>query len=88
MLRKVNGMSASGSIADIAGRILIGQTSTSYVISRQMSEAARLREDAVKCRRQAEIATDLLTMTRLTMLANEYDAKAKKIEDAIILPKR
>ncbi len=53
-----------------------------------MSEAARLREDAIKCRRQAETATDLLTMTRLTLLANEYDAKAKKIDDAIILPKK
>ena len=53
-----------------------------------MSEAQRLREDAIKCRRQAETATDLLTMTRLTMLANEYDAKAKKIEDAIVMPKR
>jgi hypothetical protein len=53
-----------------------------------MSEAARLREDAIKCRRQAEIATDLMTMNRLTMLANEYDAKAKKIEDTVVFPKR
>ncbi len=53
-----------------------------------MSEAARLREEAIKCRRQAEIAADLHTMARLTLLANEYDAKAKKIEKAAILPKR
>lgn len=53
-----------------------------------MSEAARLREDAIKCRRQAEIANDLMTMNRLTMLANEYDAKAKEIEDKVVFPKR
>ena len=43
-----------------------------------MSEAIRLREEAAKCRRQAEVATDLLTMGRLTTLAKDYDAKAKK----------
>jgi hypothetical protein len=53
-----------------------------------MSEASRLREEAIKCRRQAEIATDLLTMTRLTKLAGEYDAKAKQIEDTVAFPKR
>ena len=51
-----------------------------------MSEAARLREDAIKRRRQAEIANDLMTMNRLTMLANEYDAKAKEIEDKVVFP--
>jgi hypothetical protein len=54
----------------------------------RMSEAARLREDAIKCRRQAEVATDLMTMNRLTILANEYDAKAKRMEDAVVFPKR
>ena len=53
-----------------------------------MSEATLLREEAIKCRRQAEIATDLLTMTRLTKLAGEYDAKAKKIEETFVFPKR
>jgi len=53
-----------------------------------MSEAARLREDAIKCRRQAEVATNLMTMNRLTILANEYDAKAKQMEDAVVFPKR
>jgi hypothetical protein len=53
-----------------------------------MSEAIRLREEAAKCRRQAEIATDLLTMSRLTMLAKEYDAKAKKIEETVPFPKK
>ena len=53
-----------------------------------MSEASHLREEAVKCRRQAEIATDLLTMTRLTKIAGEYDAKAKEIEDKVVFPKR
>lgn len=54
----------------------------------RMSEAARLREEAIKCRRQAEIVTDLMTMNRLTLLANEYDAKAKKIEETVVFPKR
>jgi len=53
-----------------------------------MSEAIHLREEAAKCRRQAEIATDLLTMSRLTMLAKEYDAKAKKIEETVPFPKK
>ncbi len=53
-----------------------------------MSEATRLREEAAKCRRQAEVATDLLTMSRLTMLAKEYDAKAKEIEEKIPFPKK
>ena len=53
-----------------------------------MLEARRLREEATKCRRQAETAADLLTMTRLTLLANEYDAKAKAIEEAVPFPKK
>lgn len=53
-----------------------------------MSEAVKLREDAIKCRRQAEIAADLITMNRLTILANDCDAKAKQMEEAFVFPKR
>ena len=74
-----------GYVVHCAARVLAnlpaaGQRATLFV-------ETQMREDAIKCRRQAETASDLLTMTRLTMLANEYDAKAKKIEDAIVLPK-
>lgn len=48
-----------------------------------MSESSELRDRAVKCRRLASAGVDALTITRLRALADDYDARALKIEDQL-----
>ena len=48
-----------------------------------MSESSDLRNQAMKCRRYAREEVDPLKTGRLNALADEYDARALRIEDRL-----